>query len=117
MNVTEMLDQQLNEAIAVLLGEYVEPPKYSDVELYGNKKGYSSFCDGVLVDCHPDYVDDWDKLMPLGIKYKITLSPDSEYNEPSNLWSAATNDADQIEVWNEDPQRALAECLLLALQK
>ncbi len=56
-----------------------------------------------------DYCHNWNDLMPLVIEHGIGF-----YKNVKGLYCAYG--LSMIQVFNQDPQRALAECLLLVLQ-
>ncbi|MBL4664289.1 MAG: hypothetical protein JKY22_12230 [Flavobacteriaceae bacterium] len=58
-----------------------------------------------------DYCNNWNDLMPLVVEYEISL----QFRDHSSLDTRAYH---KTGVWkaNENPQRALAECLLKVLQ-
>ena len=58
-----------------------------------------------------DYCGDWSILMPLVVEYRVSLSAARD-----SKWSAATH-LNECLVFNKNPQRALAECLLEVLNK
>lgn len=63
--------------------------------------------------CERDYCNNWNDLMPLCIEHGVDL-----WRLKSSVWvSAQSNKHNNKHFRNENPQRALAECLLKVLQE
>jgi hypothetical protein len=96
---SELTNQELNLCIAESSGEYSEG--YFDK----NPKNV------------PDFIGDWNLLMPLVIDHGINFCQSTMFGiRTGNMYVTAINQPFQV-MKCEDPQRALAECLLLVLQK
>ncbi len=95
----ELTDQELNLCIAESSGEYSEG--YFDK----NPKNV------------PDFLRDWNLLMPLAINHGINFSQSTMLGvRTGNMYATDINQTFEV-MSCENPQRALAECLLLVLQK
>lgn len=88
----ELSNFELNKAIAKLRG-------YNDAWL----------------DQHgaPDYCNNWNDLMPLVVEHEISFYPILGGGYGAEFYSETTGDNC---ISNDNPQRALAECLLKVLQ-
>lgn len=85
--VSELSDFELNKSIWLI----VKNPKHN------------------YKDCRVvNYCNSWNDLMPLVVEHKINI-----HSRTTNDWSAWSSVFAGI---NENPQRALAECLFLVLQ-
>ncbi len=70
--------------------------------------------DGQRVVRLPDYCNNWNDLMPLVVEYGVTLYRTSRRDGWLAVWDCGIG---EISIANENPQRALAECLFLVLQE
>jgi len=70
-----------------------------------DKKGHDRYW---VAECLPRYTRSWGMLMPLIIEHEISLV----YNFSDGNWDGIGD----LNTSNHNPQRALAECLLLVLQ-
>jgi len=111
-------DYELNRAIAGVLGMFMQPPKGLDTEIVGDVLHYYDKT-GYLTACHLDYCCEWNDLMPLVVEHKININYDMLYPR----WVSTKTETNGIDdFWegvisvNENPQRALAECLLKVLE-
>ena len=106
-----MTNAELNLAIAKLV--------YPDAIHYRKDSVgdlYAFYGNGVMLKC-PD-CNNWNDLMPLVVEHKICLCP--EYFSDTGYtgkWDAEFDDCGFAVISNDDdPQRALAECLLKVLE-
>ena len=69
-------------------------------------------------DC-VNYTECWDSLMPLVVEHKIELVCNEGWNKDgSDMWEACHAPQGEFAITSgNDPQRALAECLLKVLQE
>ena len=101
---------ELNRAIAEALGLTIHHKQYNQdsVVIWGDE-----FNSG-WVDAYPiDYCGDWSVLMPLVVEHKKEMLKYQFYGNnimPVSEWVALSS------LFDENPQRALAECLLKVLQ-
>jgi hypothetical protein len=95
----ELTDQELNLCIAESSGEY------SDGYFDKNPKNV------------PDFIGDWNLLMPLAIVLGVNFFQSTMFGiRTGNMYASDIHQ--EFEVMKcENPQRAIAECLLLVLQK
>lgn len=96
---SELTDQELNLCIAESSGEY------SDGYFDNNPKNV------------PDFIGDWNLLIPLAINNGINFFQSTMLGiRTGNMYAIDIHQ--EFEVMKcENPQRAIAECLLLVLQK
>jgi len=103
----------VNEKIALILhkGSKLQLVPLSDIT------GQTMTC--LNNSCRPilNYTGNWSDLMPLVVERGITLwNYSKERNQIKGEEFCAAELITQIEIFNENPQRALAECLLKVLQ-
>lgn len=70
-----------------------------------------SWYKGFIGAGHANYCDDWNCLMPLVVEYKMVF----EWSGLRDTWYAKAWNYNFL-VFNDNPQRALAECLLKTLE-
>ena len=101
-----MTPQELNKAIAELVypqAEWVEE-EGAGVLVYWND-GKSTFVDA-------DYCNNWSDLMPLVVEHEISF----DVSQCGTSWCATGNNFDDVITESDNPQLALAECLLQVLR-
>ena len=95
-----MTDFELNKAIAALVYPYrtLGFPNIETGEIY-------------VGSASVDYCNNWSDLMPLVVEHRV------EWRElPPSIWWHAFHARSGYEGKNENPQRALAECLYKVLK-
>ena len=112
-----MTDYELNKAIAEALGYSVTDVKLTDVSMDTVIK-----VNDLIVGPLPNYCRHWAVLMPLVVKHCSAVWLDNNKNDPSVQldWFGGAKYHDMevqstYEVFSEDTQYAIAECLLKVL--
>lgn len=118
-----MTDYELNRSIAAALG--IPVPSIDEVDSDPNldiKNDRIIKYDGAdkvfFKYLNKDYCNNWNDLMPLIVEHGISLL-DPEYAGTIPSWKALSFNPSHFKTkdnLNENPQRALAECLLKVLQ-
>ena len=112
-----MTDAELNLAIAKLVYTECEDfwQKYDEARVRINWEDDMGFIHtGKIVD----YCNNWNDLMPLVVEHEIALTGSTTKNWWCGYWRSPTlRTINDIQAHHEDPQRALAECLLKVLQE
>ena len=108
--ISKLSDFELNKAISKYQTDYAFYFNDDSISRVGYK---GNICINKIIN----YCVDWSDLMPLVVEHGISHI----YLPISKTWTACTADYDvrtqpPIEITNKNPQRALAECLLLVLQ-
>lgn len=105
-------DFQINIALAVKLGRLRDVPHPCEIEVVGDVLHFYDE-QRVLHETHEDYCNDWNAIMPLVQSYKLALEPEAHaFTSSSERW-IATDFNIKYQFITEEPQRALACCLLL----
>lgn len=118
-------DQELNQALAELLGEFRPIPEGHTSAVIGSTL-YAVDPFRNLEGCHPDYTDNWSELMEWALEHGVYVSPlawersekkyrakhiaPDENGEMTSYGSAYTSDDD-------DPARAVVMTLIKVLKK
>lgn len=119
----KLTDFELNKAIAEVLG--VKIPRASVIK----SSPFLDIKDNVIIsfnddgsrydELFPGYCNSWNDLMPLVVEYSIQFFE----SRASGDWYATKylsddiKEAECIQVRSDNPQRALAECVLRVLQE
>lgn len=98
-DVNELTDQEINLEIAKKSGDYSEG--------YFDKNP----------DNAPSYTSDWNELMPLAVNYGINFYQTTMLGLRTGNMYAQDIHGEFETMKYENPQRALAECLLLVMRK
>lgn len=77
-------DQELNQALAELTGEFTPIPEGYTSE-YAGSTLYAVDPLRNLEACHPDYTDNWEELMELSIEHGAFVSPLAWERSPKNI--------------------------------
>ena len=107
-----MTDYKLNLAIMTALG-------LAPIERWNTSHDNGITTSECTFKADPtDYCNSWNDLMPLVVEHEITLYEPNQAGTWPN-WNAVkffpALGVEDIQVLNESPQRALAECLLKVL--
>lgn len=116
-----MTDFELNRAIAELVFAKIDTYKFLKLRVEICPSGVFVFKDNLGGDAinenwKVDYTNNWNDLMPLVVEHGISFLYDDESKNTGAYWHNDTDAYPVIQVNNINPQRALAECLLLVLQ-
>lgn len=106
-----MTDFELNKVIAKALGYTCHESNNGDkvwIRKYNRSAGETDYF-GLV-----DYCNNWNDLMPLLVDHKIGYRVPISMGD-RNLYTAISFNGYRVS--NENPQRALAECLLKVLQE
>lgn len=103
-----MNDFELNKAIA----ERVIPKVTQIFELHTGAAEVQTKGDSPII---VDYLKYWEDLMPLVVEYKLSLYPHLTFWRSDPDFESHETKNDIVE--GDNPQRALAECLLKVLAK
>lgn len=120
----KLTDFELNKAVAEALGAKI--PKASVIK----SSPFLDIKDNVIIsfsddgsrydELFPDYCNNWNDLMPLVVEYLTAFwraVDDPRAGDDAGKWTAAWGSVLSPKVdWNDNPQRALALCLLKVLE-
>jgi hypothetical protein len=110
-----MSDAEINKAVAISASAYEEVPCYGEVVIVGDKECYYDD-ERNIFECHADYCDSYEDMMPLVFEHGIELSPLFSDDWCASSIQSYTYEEDPIyehHARHENPLRAAAIVYLL----